>query len=96
MTARRLAPLALVVSAAFWTARLGGDPGVVGRTLTIGPDRWQVIGVMPPEFFYPAGADLWTPAATLLSLTADELKFDNPRTPNGLTLRTAWKRAAVP
>jgi hypothetical protein len=29
-------------------------------------------------------------------LTADELKFDNPRTPNGMTLRTAWKRALAP
>jgi hypothetical protein len=29
-------------------------------------------------------------------LTADELKFDNPQTPNGMTLRTAWKRAAAP
>ena len=28
-------------------------------------------------------------------LTADELRFDNPRTPNGITLRTAWKRAAA-
>jgi hypothetical protein len=29
-------------------------------------------------------------------LTADELKFDNPRTPNGMTLRTTWKRATAP
>ena len=28
-------------------------------------------------------------------LTSDELKFDNPRTPNGITLKTAWKRAAA-
>jgi hypothetical protein len=28
-------------------------------------------------------------------LTSDELKFDNPRTPNGMTLRTRWKRAAA-
>ena len=27
-------------------------------------------------------------------LTASELNFDNPRTPSGITLRTAWKRAA--
>jgi hypothetical protein len=27
------------------------------------------------------------------SLTADELKFTNPRTPAGVTLQTAWKRA---
>jgi hypothetical protein len=33
---------------------------------------------------------------TIALLTADELKFDNPRTPNGMTLRTAWKRAAAP
>jgi predicted permease len=64
------APLAIVVSAEFWKSRLGGDPGVVGRTLAIGRDSWRIIGVMPPEFFYPAGADLWTPAATLLALTA--------------------------
>jgi putative ABC transport system permease protein len=66
------APLALVVSAAFWQSKLGGDPGVIDRTLTIGPDRWRVIGVMPPEFFYPPGADFWTPAATLLALTAGD------------------------
>src|SRR3982750_4921159 len=29
----------------------------------------------------------------ITALTADELKFDNPRTPSGVTLRTAWKRA---
>jgi hypothetical protein len=33
---------------------------------------------------------------TITLLTANELKFDNPRTPNGMTLRTAWKRAAAP
>ncbi len=65
------APLAIVVSAAFWKAKLGGDPAVVDRTLTIGRDAWRIIGVMPPEFFYPAGADFWTPAATLLALTTD-------------------------
>jgi putative ABC transport system permease protein len=62
----------IVVSAAFWKTKLGGDPSVVGRTLAIGHDLWSIIGVMPPEFFYPAGADFWTPAATLLALTADD------------------------
>jgi hypothetical protein len=33
---------------------------------------------------------------TITLLTPDELKFDNPRTPNGMTLRTTWKRAAAP
>jgi hypothetical protein len=33
---------------------------------------------------------------TITLLTPDELKFDNPKTPNGMTLRTTWKRAAAP
>jgi Lipocalin-like domain len=33
---------------------------------------------------------------TITLLTSDELNFDNPRTPNGMTLRTKWRRAAVP
>jgi len=33
---------------------------------------------------------------TITLLTSDELKFDNPRTPNGMTLRTTWKRAGSP
>jgi predicted permease len=64
------APRTIVVSAAFWKSKLGADPSAVGRTLAIGPDRWTIIGVMPPEFVYPVGADFWTPAATLLALTS--------------------------
>jgi Lipocalin-like domain len=33
---------------------------------------------------------------TITLLTSDELNFDNPRTPNGMMLRTTWRRAAVP
>src|SRR4051812_42221132 len=33
---------------------------------------------------------------TITLLSSDELKFDNPRTPNGMTLRTTWKRAVAP
>jgi hypothetical protein len=33
---------------------------------------------------------------TITVLSSDELKFDNPPTPNGMTLRTTWKRAVAP
>jgi predicted permease len=65
-------PPAIVVSAAFWTTRLGADPAIVGRTIAIGADAVRIVGVMPPEFFYPAGADFWSPAATLLAATAPD------------------------
>jgi predicted permease len=63
---------AVVLSAAFWKTRLGADPSVVDKTLDINGTKWRIAGVMPPEFFYPAGADFWTPAATLLAATAED------------------------
>ncbi len=62
----------IVLSAGFWKTRLGSDPAVVDRTLNIGGVAWRIVGIMPAEFFYPAGADFWTPAATLLAATADD------------------------
>ena len=32
----------------------------------------------------------------ITSLTAEELKFTNPRTPAGVTLQTVWERAKAP
>jgi hypothetical protein len=40
---------------------------------------------------YPNVVGEQTRIVTLL--TAQELKFDNPKTPNGATLRTVWQRA---
>jgi putative ABC transport system permease protein len=37
-----------------WQRRFGGDPGIVGRTLTLNGYHYTVIGVLPPEFhFFP-------------------------------------------
>jgi putative ABC transport system permease protein len=54
-----------VLSDAFWRRRFGGDPNIVGRTIPINGDAYEVLGVMPPRFSYPAGAlqpaELWVP-----------------------------------
>lgn len=52
-------PAVLVVSHAFWTGRLAADPNVLGRTLTLNGEPWEVVGVAPEGFDYPAGAELW-------------------------------------
>jgi putative ABC transport system permease protein len=37
-----------------WQRRFGGDPGIVGRTLTLNGYSYMVIGVLPQEFhFFP-------------------------------------------
>jgi predicted permease len=43
----------VVISHAFWQTRLGGDPSVLGRTLTIQYQPRTVLGVMPPDFVFP-------------------------------------------
>ena len=40
----------LVLSHAFWTNRLGADPDVVGKSLSLDDTPYQVVGVMPHDF----------------------------------------------
>jgi putative ABC transport system permease protein len=49
------------LSHALWRSEFGASDDVIGRRLefpSLGGE-WFVQGVMPPEFDYPAGADLW-------------------------------------
>jgi predicted permease len=54
-----------VLSDAFWRRRFGADPNLVGRTLPINGEPYEVLGVMPAGFSYPVGAlqpaELWVP-----------------------------------
>ena len=52
-------PPAAVLSFAFWSSRLGGDPHVVGRIVTLDTTSYTVVGVMPSEFRYPADVAIW-------------------------------------
>lgn len=56
------APPAAVVGYAYWQRYLGGDPALGARTLRIADEAYTIVGVMPPGFDYPEGAEIWTPA----------------------------------
>src|SRR5579863_7555901 len=51
----------IVVSDAFWRTRLGANPSIVGGTLILDGQAFQVIGVAPPRFTYPSEPDVWLP-----------------------------------
>ncbi len=51
----------VVLSQGLWRQRFGGDPSIIGKSLTLDGRKFEVIGVMPPEFDFPQGARLWTP-----------------------------------
>ena len=51
-----------------WQRRFGGDSGIVGRAVWLNGEAYRVAGVMPPDFAFPVGVQLWAP----LALTAGE------------------------
>jgi predicted permease len=42
--------LVTVLSHGFWQRRLGGDPAIVGKTITLNSNAFTVVGVAPPGF----------------------------------------------
>src|SRR5262245_32377950 len=44
------APLAAMLSYGYWQRRFGGDPAVIGKSLTVGAQPAQIVGVMPAGF----------------------------------------------
>jgi predicted permease len=54
-----------VISYGLWQQRFGGLPDVVGRTITLNDNSYEVIGVMPQEFYFMPARDIaiWIPTS---------------------------------
>ncbi len=44
-----------------WQSRYGGDPGVVGRSISLDNQRYTIVGVLPAGMQLSRSADLWLP-----------------------------------
>jgi len=55
-------PQLVVLSSGLWRRRFGSDSGVVGRTMTLDEQQYEIVGVMPRGFYFPDASDneLWT------------------------------------
>jgi putative ABC transport system permease protein len=56
-------PKSVILGPGLWQSRFGGDPGMLGRTLTLNQQSYTVVGILPAHFQYPEGFQLWTPLA---------------------------------
>ncbi|HEY1493189.1 MAG TPA: ABC transporter permease [Candidatus Solibacter sp.] len=57
------APKVVILSDGLWQRRFGGAKDVLGRQLKMNEELYTVVGVMPPDFSFPARAEIWTPLA---------------------------------
>ena len=56
----------VVLSYAFWQRQFGGASSVIGQRLTLGGSSYEVVGVMPASFQFPAPrVDVFIPFSTI-------------------------------
>jgi putative ABC transport system permease protein len=60
-------PLLAVISERFWRNYFNGDPGVIGKKLTLSEQSYEIIGVAPAQ------VDLWGPPPTDVYLPANSI-----------------------
>ena len=89
----------VVLSDQFWRSRFAGERSVIGRTITLNDQAYEVVGVMPPGFAFPnERTQLWTPVA--FSDTERALRSTNfihviARLRPGLTLQQAQEQMSA-
>ena len=53
-----------VISHGMWQRRFGGAGDILGRTVAVNGRPTQIVGVMPPDFYFPTRTvELWMPLA---------------------------------
>ncbi|HSM10805.1 MAG TPA: ADOP family duplicated permease [Lysobacter sp.] len=50
-----------IISHGLWHRQFAGDVAALGRTLRLNHREYTVIGVMPQQFNFPYGSDVWLP-----------------------------------
>ena len=56
-----------ILSYGFWQRRFGGSPDVIGTTIELSEESWEIVGVLPRGFAYPVSSErpseIFTPIA---------------------------------
>ncbi|MFY9805524.1 MAG: ABC transporter permease [Candidatus Acidiferrales bacterium] len=54
-------PQVVVISNGLWRSRYGGDPAIIGKTIALTGEPYEIIGVLGPTFKSDPPADMWLP-----------------------------------
>ena len=92
----------VVLSYALWQRRFAGDQAVLGKKVTRDNQPFTIVGVMPREFDFPQGAQVWVPVGPELdavrrrdsmppaSFRGLGVLYVVGRLKNGVSLDAAW------
>ena len=69
----------VILGHAYWQQQFGGAPDVIGRTLDLNDERWQIVGVAPAGFAYPVGTSRQTDLYVPLAFSEAERSRDSGR-----------------
>ncbi|MGP0075920.1 MAG: ADOP family duplicated permease [Bryobacteraceae bacterium] len=72
------APPIAVLSYAFWRTRLGSDPQILGKTISLDRLPRTIVGVMPQGFDFPRGTQIWLPFPIDRATQSFPLRPDSP------------------
>ena len=95
---RRGAAGTIVISNRFWTDRLGSDPHVLGKTLSVGGQPYTVIGIAGPDFDVRefGRPEIWVPLQIDANTVDDSMSLQVfARLRQGITLEQAQARVAA-
>jgi putative ABC transport system permease protein len=82
----------LVLSYEFWQTRLGGDPGIVGKTVEMTDRLHTVVGILPPLPQFPNQNDVFMPVSSCPFRSSDFVR--NTRNARMVTLFGLLKKDA--
>ena len=64
-----------ILSYGFWTTRFGASPDIIGKHLRLDGRPYEIVGVLPEWFVYPAGARRPTPVFLPMTFTAEDRQY---------------------
>ncbi len=76
-------PRAVLLTDSFWKRRFQGNPGIVGRSITVNNSAREVVGILPPSFDF---SSIFSPASKVDMLVPYAMSNDNDRSGNTLAV----------
>ncbi|HEY6270177.1 MAG TPA: ABC transporter permease [Candidatus Acidoferrum sp.] len=64
-----------ILSYGSWQRRFGGDPHLLGKTITLNSRAYTIVGIVPKDFDYPVPVELWVPLALTPAEKADRTQL---------------------